>query len=180
MTRACALVLLSLLALSRAGAAEVDRALEQRVKAAYLLRFTEFVTWPEESWPAPDAPLVIAVAGATGVAAELAELAAQGTATGRRVEVRRSPDPSAALASAHALFVPEQERARFGQFVRAAGSRTLIVTEHAGALNQGSVINFVLVEGRVRFEVAIDAAERRGLRLSARMLGVAHAVRGTP
>jgi YfiR/HmsC-like len=180
MTRACALVLLSLLALSRAGAAEVDRALEQRVKAAYLLRFTEFVTWPDDSWPAHDAPLVIAVAGPAGLAAELAELAAAGTATGRRVEVRRTPDPSPALGSAHVLFVPAQERARFGQFIRAAGTRTLIVTEHDGALTQGSVINFVLAEGRVRFEVAIDSAEKRGLRLSARMLAVAHAVRGTP
>lgn len=182
MSRARALLLLTVLLLSvaGAGAGEVDRSLEQRVKAAYLLRFTEFVTWPEESFPTPDSPLVIVVAGRTDLAAEVAELTAGRTAGGRRVEVHRAPEPSPILGSAHIVFVPVSERARLAQFVRAAGNRTLIVTEHDGALTQGSVINFVLADGRVRFEVALDSAERRGLRLSARMLAVAHAVRGAP
>jgi hypothetical protein len=183
MRRACVLLLgVFLLSVAGvgAGAAEVDRALEQRVKAAYLMRFTEFVTWPEDAFPAQESPLVIAVAGPNALATELAELAAGRTAAGRRAEVRRAADPSPALAAAHILFVPAAEHARLGQFIRAAGKRTLIVTEHDGALAQGSVINFVHTEGRVRFEVAIDSAERRGLRLSARMLAVAQTVRGAP
>jgi hypothetical protein len=39
------------------------------------------------------------------------------------------------------------------------------------------MVNFVRVEGRVRFEVAPEQAERRGLRISSRMLAVAHRVR---
>ena len=38
-------------------------------------------------------------------------------------------------------------------------------------------INLILVDGRVRFEVALDAAERSGLRLSSRLLALAHTVR---
>jgi hypothetical protein len=55
------------------------------------------------------------------------------------------------------------------------------VTESHGALAQGSMINFVLVDRRVRFEVALDAAEKNGLRLSSRLLAVAQQVRtGSP
>ncbi|MGH7338017.1 MAG: YfiR family protein [Myxococcota bacterium] len=44
-------------------------------------------------------------------------------------------------------------------------------------LDQGAVVNFVRSEGRVRFEVAVDAAEQRELRISSRMLAVASNVR---
>jgi len=55
------------------------------------------------------------------------------------------------------------------------------VTESDGALTQGSMINFVLVDRRVRFEVALDSAEKSGLKLSSRLLAVARQVRtGTP
>jgi len=49
----------------------------------------------------------------------------------------------------------------------------LVVTDFADALARGSVINFVVVDDRVRFEVSLDAAERSRLKLSSRMLSVA-------
>jgi hypothetical protein len=53
----------------------------------------------------------------------------------------------------------------------------LVITESEDALDQGSVINLILIDGRVRFEVSLDAAERAGLKVSSRMLAVAHLVR---
>jgi hypothetical protein len=52
----------------------------------------------------------------------------------------------------------------------------LVVTESSGALNHGSMINFLLSEGRVRFEVSLAAVEHAGLSLSSRLLAVAHSV----
>ncbi len=57
----------------------------------------------------------------------------------------------------------------------------LLITESDGALAQGSMINFRIVEERVRFEVATDPVERAGLKLNTRMLSVAlNIVKGTP
>lgn len=39
------------------------------------------------------------------------------------------------------------------------------------------MINFRVVDGRVRFEVALDTLEEAGLKVSSRMLGVALHVR---
>ena len=180
MTRFACALLAALLALAASAAEDVDRALEQRVKAAYLHRFLEFVSWPDAAFAAPDAPLVIVVAGSDGIAAEFAAVTAGRTVGGRRIEVRRSSEPGTASAQPHMLFVANSERARLAQSARAAGKHTLVVTESEGALAQGSVINFVLADGRVRFEVSLESAEKRGLKLSARLLGVAYAVRGTP
>ena len=63
--------------------------------------------------------------------------------------------------------------------MRGAPRHALVVTDAEGALDLGSVINFVLVEDRVRFDIALDAAEKRALRLSSRLLSVARSVRGS-
>jgi hypothetical protein len=147
---------------------------EHEVKAAFVFKFPSFVEWPRE---APGTgPLVIGVAGADAVAAELEQVATGRTIQGRAVAVRRLRDGEQ-TGGLHVLFLGQGQAARLVDLVRQAPAQPLlIVCEWQGALQQGAVVNFVRSEGRVRFEVALDAAERRGLRISARMLAVAQNV----
>lgn len=175
----CRLVLLCAAALAgwSAGAAEDATSLEQRVKAAFLYQFASYVEWPAQSFAQPDTPVTIAVMGAEPLAAELKQLAAGRTVGGRKVEVRQAR-PGEPLAGIHILFVGGAENARLAQIVQTAKPRPmLIVTEAEGALKQGSMINFIIVERRVRFEVALDSVEKNGLRLSSRLLAVAQQVK---
>jgi hypothetical protein len=149
---------------------------ERRVKAAFLYRFTEFVSWPDAAFARTDSPFVITVIGRDVIADELRGITAARSVGGRAVEVRRAVDAEGA-AGAQILFIGDTERARLRELVRLAPKHALVVTESEGALAQGSVINFVVVENRVRFEIALDAAEKRALRLSSRLLAVAQAVR---
>jgi hypothetical protein len=52
----------------------------------------------------------------------------------------------------------------------------LVVTDAPGALRDGSMINFQVVDQRVRFEISLAAAERAGLELSSRLLAAAMSV----
>jgi hypothetical protein len=54
----------------------------------------------------------------------------------------------------------------------------LPVTDEDDGLNQGSVLNFVTVNRRVRFEVSLTAADRLRLKISSELLAVAVRVRG--
>ena len=163
-----------------AVSASAERVLERRVKAAFLFRFTEFVTWPDAAFARPDSPFTILVAGREIYAEELRQITAGRTVSSRPVAVRRVSEGET-MPAAHVLFVPDSERARLREWIRAAPRHALIVTESEGALEHGSVVNFVLVEGRVRFEIALDTADRRGLRMSSRLLALALAVRtGNP
>jgi hypothetical protein len=56
----------------------------------------------------------------------------------------------------------------------------LIVTESEGALRQGSVINFIVVDEHVRFEISLESARGRNIRLSSRLLSVAYHVQPGP
>lgn len=147
---------------------------EHEVKAAFLYKFLSFVEWPAQSFARADSPIVIGVLGADEVHASL-EQAVQGRlAQNRPVQVRRLKDGERP-AGLQVLFVGRAATASLPKLAPAPG--VLVVAEAEGALDQGAMINFLRSEGRVRFEVAPEAAERRGLRISSRMLAVAQHVK---
>jgi hypothetical protein len=176
MTGVALLAIVAGLPLSQA-AADDAATLEYRVKAAFLYQFAGYVEWPKGSFTQADTPVTIAVVGPDSFATELSQVVTGRTVAGRAVTVRRMK-PGEPLAGVHILFVGRGDTAQLGQLGLAARPRAILtVTEADGALAQGSMINFVLDERRVRFEVALDTAEKGGLRLSSRLLAVARDVR---
>ena len=150
--------------------------LEHRVKAAFLYKIAGYVEWPNSSFPRPDTFLTIGVVGADALAAELSQIVTNRTANNRPITVRRlkAGEP---LDGVHILFVSRAQSAQLPNLVPKAQQRSiLVVTESDGALTYGSVINFVLSEGRVRFEISLDSARKSGLKLSSRLLAVAEQV----
>ena len=154
------------------------QALEHEVKAAYLFRFLPFVEWPQSSFLRPDSPIVIGVLGDEAVLEELRGIVPGRVVQGRPVAAVRIPlddRQGASLAGVHVLFVGREASAQLGRLGPTRG--ILLVSDAERGLDQGAVVNFVRAEGRVRFEVAVDAAERRELTISSRMLAVASSVR---
>jgi hypothetical protein len=151
--------------------------LERSVKAAFLYKFAGYVEWPQLPPHQQGSPIVIAVAGADDVAAELEMAVAGRTINDRPIAVRRVAENDS-LAGVHVLFVGTQERVRIAAWLRASHIYpVLVVTEGEGSLASGSALNFVIQDGRVRFEASPEAAERKGLKLSSRLLGVATNIR---
>jgi hypothetical protein len=171
------LALAAVTALAQTTPGETD--LERRVKAAFLYQFIPYVNWPEKAQAAPDAPIVIAVVGSEAAVVELNEVIGPRSIGPRPVVVRRWRD-SDAQGGPHVVFVTRALADRTAAVARAAQAHgMLVVAEHENALEQGAMIGFRLVEGRVRFDVALGAVERAGLRISARLLTVAQSVRAS-
>jgi len=169
--------LLCAFALPNAVSAAERTPLERSVKAAFLYKFAGYVEWPQGTLPQPASPLVIATVGADDVAAELEHAVAGRTVNDRAVAVKRLADGES-VAGVHILFIGSTERVRIASWIRAAQIYpVLVVTEGENSLALGSALNFVLHDGRVRFEAFPEAAERKGLKLSSRLLGVAVSVR---
>ena len=157
-------------------AAENDVSREDQVKAAYLYKFAGYVEWPPDSFGPMGAPFTIAVVGAEPLATELSEAVTGRTVHDRPIVVRRLTigEP---LSGVHVLFVGDDQYARLEELLQAARPRSILtVTEVEGALEAGSVINFVVSERRVRFDISLDSAEKSQLRLSSRLLAVAQRV----
>jgi hypothetical protein len=178
-----ALILVFLVAARLCGAAEDPAAaVQERIKAAYLYKFPGYVEWPAESFAEAAAPIVICVAGAHGLADEL-EQAIAGKRVGERgLRVRRLLRNDDACDGGHMLYVGRDlERARATELLeQARGKPLLTVTNSDSPQPRGSVIHFVLVADRVRFDVSREAAEQNRLRLASPLLSVARHVRGKP
>jgi hypothetical protein len=174
---AAALFVVVSLAAGPECAAQGEQPTENQVKAAFLYKFAAYVEWPEAAFARADTPITIGVVGDEALAAELEQVVAGRTVNDRRTTVRRVR-AGETLAGVHILFIGNSESARLSQIVQAALQRSVLtVTESEGALAQGSVINFVIADRRVRFEISLQSAERGKLKLSSRLLAVATQVR---
>lgn len=145
---------------------------ERSVKAAFVVKFVAYVEFESA---APGAPLVIGVVGDERVGRELARVAAH-SGGGRAIAVKMLA-PHQPLAGVHVLFIGGAAAESAPGLLRSAAERgVLTVTEFDAGLREGSVINFRLVDERVRFEVSLAAADKARLKLSSRLLSVAYRV----
>lgn len=149
---------------------------EYRIKAAYLHKFLAYVEWPPQAFERDRTPLAIGVLGSELLAGELAQVVAGREVNGRDILVRRlrAGETPTGL---HVLFVGRGDGARVAQLAAAAkGQPLLIVSESDEAFALGSAINFLVVDDKVRFDVALRPVEQAGLKLSSRLLAVARKV----
>ncbi len=174
-------VALALLVGSSGAQADGEATLaEYRIKAAFLLKFIGFIDWPAATFDRADAPFVIDVLGGTPLGNELERIAAGRQVNGHPVRVRLLGRGDSSAGS-QVLFVGRAEGARLNAVVAATeGVPLLLVSESDGALALGSAINFVVVDDKVRFDVALRAINRAGLKISARLLAVARVVQPDP
>jgi hypothetical protein len=151
-----------------AGAAASERS----VKAAFLYKFTEYVNWPATS----DQAFTIGVLGSGAFADELLRMTEDRRVDQRFITVRRL-SPNDAVDDLQVLFVAADHRGELSELLSPARGRPILtVTETEGALADGSIINFTLSGGRVRFEISLDAAQASQLKLNSRLLAVAQTI----
>jgi YfiR/HmsC-like len=148
---------------------------EDSVRAAYLYRFTGYVTWPQP--PPPEAPLIIDVLGSPAIARELRRMLPAHTSGSRAAQIREVSSLED-LGNAQILYVGAGHAQLLREFRPQGAAAMLLVTAEPDGLDSGSVINFVTVDRNVRFEVSLPAAQRWGLKVSADLLGVAVRVQG--
>jgi len=159
---------------ARACGAAAD---EYALKAVFLVKFAQYVTWPPEAFPNADTPVYLGVLGDDPFGDDLAAAAAKASVGNRKVVIKRSKKVDD-LKSCHILFVDKSEKAQVQQILASIGqSWTLTVGETDGFATRGGVISFYIADDNtVRFEINNDAAARRGLKIDPRLLRLAKIV----
>lgn len=167
------LLLLSVMLLS---AATAQSATEYQVKAAFLFNFAKFVEWPADAFPNADAPLQICVLGQDPFGRDFEQVIEDKAVDGHRLEVAH-PEGVPQARACQILFIAFSEKQKVRDILQGlAGVSVLTVGDTPGFAKMGGIINFVLDENRVRFEINPKAAERAHLKLSARLLTVAKVI----
>lgn len=142
---------------------------EHDVKAAFVLKLVNFVQWPSSNTN----DLVIGFIGADATSDALQRQVAGKPVNGRRVVVRRL-GLDGDLKACQMIFVGDSERKNTPSVLeRVRGTSVLTVGESDGFGQHGGIINLLLNEGRIRFEVNPHGAERAHLQISSRLLSLA-------
>jgi hypothetical protein len=79
------------------------------------------------------------------------------------------------------LFISASEKRREAEILKHLKSRPILTVGESDQFTQdGGVINFMMRDGKVRFEVDLNAARESGLVISSKLLKLADNVRGKP
>jgi hypothetical protein len=157
------------------GAMKAEGSLEYAIKGAFLFKFGDFVEWPPSAFPGPGTPFVIAILGKDPFGASLEQTVQNRTAHGRPVVIKRYKRIEQ-VQDAHILYISPSETERLEE-IAASLSGTSILTVSDESPQPAGIINFIIQENKVRFEIDIEAAESAGLKLSSKLLSLAKLVR---
>ena len=143
----------------------------ESLKAEVIYRVLMFVTWPPER-EVPERGLQICTLGDGRVEGALQALIGRPIRQ-LTVAVRRLARPDQ-HAGCHLLYLPAPQPALRSAL---ADAPVLVVSDAAAMLDQGSMINLQVEDGRIVFDVELDAARRAGLVISTKLLRLARFVR---
>jgi hypothetical protein len=149
---------------------------DHQVKAAFVLNFLKFVTWPA-SPAAAETPIEVVVVGADAFAKALTQASAGQQIAGRTVAVRSVRRAGDVGGAPQLLFIGASERDRLPVLLRQfEGRPVLTVGDATGYGAAGVVLNFYTSDTRIRFEANTTAAARAGLQISSHLLRLARIV----
>lgn len=176
--RLAAFLLLSVLGFTtqHAYAEGTNEALERQVKSAYIFKFGNYITWPENLFADGASPIIIGVIDDESLASELEKIAA-GHQSGNRPVIIKKLNVKNLNMDVHILYVGNDANKLLTSYKNLhSGAPTLYITDALDGLSNGSIINFVHENNRVRFDVSLPAAEQNKIKLDASLLTVARQV----
>jgi hypothetical protein len=148
--------------------AVADESIEYKIKAAFLYKFSAYVNWPPSTFNSPSEPFSICLAESNELFKSTLEKVVNGEAVyGRPVMIRQinkhEPETSCQI-----LYIGNHQRA-VETFDSSRFNQTLTVSDGASP----GVIEFFISDNRVRFNIDDEAAAKKGLVISSKLLSLA-------
>lgn len=150
-----------------------DTSTEIKVKAAFVYNFLKFVHWPGEE---TNVPVQLCVTGESRVAAALKGLEGK-RVQGRPLEVVSGDFPNRA-GRCQAVFIgaDRSEHQTTDILGKLGSTPVLTVSDRAGFIRLGGMIELFKARNKIRFKVNLGAARAGRLRISSELLKLAREV----
>ena len=166
---------------------------EYKIKAAFLYNFIKFVDWPKEKIGDANEPITLGIIGKDPFGKAF-EPVKDKKVKGKKVTVKRFKSvvelkrlgekgkeelnkQTEATKKCHLLYVCSSEKESLKDIIKTVKDRpVLTVADTAGFLKAGGIINFVMDEQKVRFEISTVAAKRSKLKIRSQLLRLAKKV----
>ena len=171
--------------------ADPATSLEYQVKAAFLYNFLQFVDWPEEKSADSNEPITIGIIGKDPFGDAFGSIKDKKVKGGRGVIIKRfksfedlkkstekdkpeSDQETETLTKCHLLFICSSEQKNLKEIIDLLKDHSVLtVADMQGFLESGGIVNFVIEENKVGFEINIAAAEHAKLKIRSQLLRLA-------
>lgn len=142
---------------------------QEKIYSVMMLNFAKGMQWPAASQAGS---FIIGVLEYPPLASELATLSSNFKLGSRKIEIREF-NALEDVSGCHMLFIPAYKTKRLPEVAARLGNNaTLIVTNKIDFARKGAGINFVLVDGKTRYEINTRAIERSGIKVSSGIKGL--------
>ena len=147
---------------------------EYQIKAAFIYNFARFVDWPTQAFADSTSPMTIGLLGKNVFGDNLQQAISDKTIKGHPLQFRQFDSISDAT-NCQVLFISSSEKSHFSKILdRLQGACVLTISEETDSfIGDGGMINLVIVDDKVRFEINNDAAKKAGLTISSKLLSLA-------
>ena len=133
------------------------------LQSVFIYSFTRYVIWPE---PYNEGDFEILVMGEAPIVEELKKMAAAKKVGERPIKITKINSP-AEIKKCNILFVPSSQSALFDDVITKVNTQPiLIITEEPGMGMKGSDINFIVKDGKLRFELNQAAVAKQNLKVA--------------
>jgi len=169
---------------------------EYQVKAAFLYNFIQFVDWPEEKSADSNEPITIGIIGNDPFGDAFESIKDKKVKGGRGVIIKRfksfedlkkstekdkpeSDQETETLTKCHLLFICSSEQKNLKETIDLLKDHSVLtVADMQGFLESGGIVNFIIEENKVGFEINIAAAKQAKLEIRSNLLRLAKRVVG--
>ena len=153
-------------------AARDEVPLEYKLKAAFTFNFIKFIEWPEGFVNGGSSAFTLYVLGSGPINDALSGLDGK-EISGRIIKVREVNDFTE-VKQHGILFVNTTENYDLSQIVkRTRETGVLTISEMDGFCQRGGIINFLIQDDSINFEINLVEAKRSGLSISYKLLNQA-------
>lgn len=130
------------------------------IKSSYIYNFAKLIDWPEKH---KKGNFVIGVIGGSSMYQQLVTKYNGKTIGSQHIEIRKISNAHN-FSVCHVLFVDHDFSDELPKVIpRLSDESTLLIAHQKGALSMGAVINFVVVEDNLKFELSVPNAENHKL-----------------
>lgn len=143
------------------------QAQEYDLKAACIYNITKFIYWEPTS---NGDEFIIGIIGSSPIYEPLVELVKTKTVNNKRIVVKQFTKAEE-INNCDMLFIPKNTTISLDEILdRAMSKKILTISEKEGYAQQGTTINFINDNDRLKFEVNIKTLDSLGLKASSQFL----------
>jgi len=148
---------------------------EYQLKAAFLVNFLRFITWPDQSFSPGRQDFILCVAGNNPFGSTLHAIEGQ-KINGRTLKIV-SADSFQMLPQCHLLYISRSEKNDLNALLSHTAQQPVVtVSDIPGFVTSGGSIEFIIKEDRLSFVINHSVLKKRGIQASASMLDLAASV----